>query len=111
MIAGNFEIIQSLWQDLGNVLKRSMAFFSRNINVTKCTGSYFGNTDTSKVPLHTLYTAERRGLFQGARKVGLRIVFSVAYLLYGPSPRGHIKAKGVLLLENINPWLTTNCTI
>lgn len=35
MIACNFEIIQSLAQDLGNILKRSMAFFRRNIKVTK----------------------------------------------------------------------------
>lgn len=59
MIACNFELIQSLCQDLGNVLKRSMAFFSRNIKVTKkCPGSYFGNTDLSKVFMHALYTIE-----------------------------------------------------
>lgn len=55
MIACNFEIIQSLCQDLGNVLKRSMAFFSRNIKVTKTYGSYFGGTNLSKAIMHTLY--------------------------------------------------------
>lgn len=56
MIACNFEIIQSLCQDLGNVLKRSMAFFSQNIKVTKM--HLFWNTDLGKAILHTLHTIE-----------------------------------------------------
>lgn len=45
------------------------------------------------------------------KQLNIHIVFIVAYLLYDPSPRGHIKPKEVLLPENINPWLTTNCMI
>lgn len=114
MIACNFEIIQSLAQDLGNVLKRSMAFFSRNIKVTKMHGLLFWKYRRKWGSYaHLVYNWMKRFVWRSLRawKVDLRIVFSVAYLLYGPSPRGHIKAKGVLLLENINPWLTTNCTI
>lgn len=77
MIACNFEIIQSPCQDFGNVLKRSMAFLSQYIKVTKMRGLLFWKHTQSKVLMLRLYTIEKRSAYRGvqAGKVDLEIVF------------------------------------
>lgn len=101
----------------GNVLpKRSMGFFSLNIKVTKNAQAFILEirTETKFLCADTEHMNNCLSEVCDAikkKKLDFHIVFIVAYLLYDPSPHGHIKTKEVLLPENINPWLTTNCMI
>lgn len=95
-VACNFEIIQSPCQGLGNVLRRSMAFFSRNIKVTKMHGLLFWKYTLRFWCSFCLPLGEKKEI-RASGESGPSNCLSVAYLLYGPSPCGHIKAKGVQL--------------